>query len=122
MNDKVTIIDISKDDSEAFIFTLKNPHGVPPTRFMKRKESDCTIYCNPNNGPIFGNENGDILITDNCNEKNSWISSPSCLQYEYHTEYQSSLFVDSGGPNEENSFIVSDYEVYTASPSLCHTM
>ena len=120
MNDKVTIIDISRNDSEAFIFTLKNPHGVPPTRFMKRKESDCTIYCNPNNGPIFGNENiySDISITDNCNEN----SSPSCLQYEYHTEYQSSLFVDSGGPNEENSFIVSDYEVYTASPSLCHTM
>ena len=29
-----------KDDDKAFIFTLKNDHGVEPTRFMKEKKVD----------------------------------------------------------------------------------
>ena len=54
-----------KDDSEAFIFTLKNAHGVEPTRFMKRKESKYAIECNPYDGPTFGES--DIYIDCSCN-------------------------------------------------------
>ena len=32
---------------------MKNPHGVEPTRFMKRKESEYAIKCDPEYGPFF---------------------------------------------------------------------
>ena len=33
---------------------MKNPHGVEPTRFMKRKGERCAIECDPDCGPCFG--------------------------------------------------------------------
>ena len=44
---------------------MKNPHGVEPTRYMKREDSDRAIECYPENGPIFG-FGCDIGICDNC--------------------------------------------------------
>ena len=68
----IDIISIGcKDDSKAFIFTLKNPYGVKPAQFMKKKENSCAICCYPNNSPAFGNNHPDICIADNCNEENS---------------------------------------------------
>ena len=93
---------------------MKNPHGVEPTRYMKKNESDNAIYCNPNFGPLFGNEYPDIGIVDNCNDENSCaINKSSLLQYDYHSEYKSSLYVGTNGPDEDNWFTVLDYEVYT---------
>ncbi len=105
---------MSKDDSKAFIFTLKNPHGVEPTQFMKKKESNKAIYCNPNSGPVFGSCYSDICIDDNCNEEDScFINDPSNLQYECHPEYKSSLFVNTAILNNKNRFTVLDYEVFS---------
>ena len=109
---------MSKDDNKAFIFTLKNPHGVEPTRFMKRKESKYVIQCNPNYGPVFrdGDKDGsDMLIVSKCNEENSCeIHNDGTHGYECHPLYKQSLFVDKHtGPNEMNAFTVLDYEVYT---------
>ena len=100
---------------------MNNPHGVEPTRYMKRKEIRNNVYirnynyggisCNPSYGPIFGDS--DINIADNCNRENScWIGPSSRLQYECHPEYKSSLYVGTAGPDEVNRFSVSDYEVY----------
>ena len=48
------------------MFTLKNPHGVEPTRFMKRKGSRYAIYCDSGCGPVFGDGWGfDICIKGN---------------------------------------------------------
>ena len=103
-----------KDDSKAFIFTLKNPYGVPPTRFMKKKESYQAIQCLSKYGPIFGNDHPDIYIADNCNEENScFINNSYNLQYGYHSIYRSSLFVNTDGRNLPNRFTVLDYEVYS---------
>ncbi len=72
-----------------------------------------SIYCNPSDGPVFGNNSPDINIADNCNRENScWISSSSCSQYECHPQLRSSLYVGTAGPDEVNRFSVSDYEVY----------
>ena len=91
---------------------MKNPHGVEPTRFMKREESDKAIYCNDYYGPIFGNS--DIDIGYNCTKENScYIHNDGTHGYECHPEYKSSLFVNTAGPNEINNFSVLDYEVYT---------
>ena len=93
---------------------MKNPHGVEPTRYMKKNGSNSAIYCNPNCGPQFGNGSPDICIVDNCNDENSClINESSCLQYDYHPKYRSSLYVNSGGPDKTNWFTVLDYEVYT---------
>ena len=91
---------------------MKNPHGVEPTRFMKRKESDCAITCNPRYGPVFGNN--DICIDDNCTEENScYIDNDDTNGYKCHPQYKSSLFVNTAKANKENYFSVLDYEVYT---------
>ncbi len=93
---------------------MKNPHGVEPTRFMKRKDSEYAIKCYLYDGPIFGNDyDSDISIRDNCNEKNGCsIRNDGNGGYECHPKYQSSLFVNTAGPDDLNRFSVLDYEVY----------
>ena len=62
----------------AFIFTLKSPHGVEPTRYRKKMENTGTINYDPKYGPQFGNNTPDICISDNCTKKNSfWITKLS---------------------------------------------
>ena len=81
---------------------------------MKKKESDYAILCNPRYGPLFGNDYPDIAIANKCTNGNScWIGPSFCLQYESHPKYKSSLFVNTSGPDNKNSFSVLDYEVYT---------
>ena len=107
---------MSKDDSKAFIFTLKNPHGVEPTRFMKKKESKYAIHCDPIYGPLFrcGNVNGsDIYITDKCNKENCCsIDNDGTCGYDCHPQHKASLFVNTSGPDRSNPFTVLDYEVF----------
>ena len=90
---------------------MKNPHGVEPTRYMKREESRYAIGCDPDCGPVFC---GDICIRDNCNKEDScFIHNDGEGAYECHPEHRSSLFVNTAGPDEPNHFSVLDYEVYT---------
>ena len=109
---------------------MKNPHGVEPTRFMKRKESEHAIGCyslDDYRGPIFGNchikkngvlleytTNDDLYIGNFCDEeKQCYIHNDGTNAYECHPKYKSSLFVNTAGPDEENKFSVLDYEVFT---------
>ena len=110
---------------------MKNPHGVEPTRFLKREESDCAIGCfsyyKEYEGPIFGNRHrekndiytniidiNDIYIGDLCNEERQcYIHNDGTGGYECHPQYKKSLFVGTAGPDEKNYFSVLDYEVYT---------
>ena len=93
---------------------MKNPHGVEPTRFMKRKESSSAIECDPRYGPIFGSDY-DIDICDNCNKNGGWTCYGNNYKssYECNNSLKQSLFVNTAGPNEKNYFSVLDYEVYT---------
>ncbi len=88
---------------------MKNDHGVEPTRYMKRKESDYAIRCRLSNGPMFG---FDIVISDDNFTENSCYIYHEIHAYECHPEYKSSLFVNTAGPDEENRFSVMDYEVF----------
>ena len=93
---------------------MKNPHGVEPTRYMKKENSKTAIQCLPNYGPSFGNNKGDINIADNCTKEDScWINPSSAFQYEYHPQYKSSLYVNTSDPDHDNNFSVLDYEVYS---------
>ena len=91
---------------------MKNPHGVEPTRFMKREESEYAIGCHPDHGPIFGFF--DICLDYQINKENKlFIHNDGTNEYECHPEYKSSLFVNTAGPDEKNKFSLLDYEVYT---------
>ena len=94
---------------------MKNPHGVKPTRYIKREERDCAIYCDSGSSPIFsGNEwSSDIHICDICNTENiCYIENDGRRGYECHPQYKRSLFVNSAEPDEKNLFSVLDYEVF----------
>jgi hypothetical protein len=48
----------------SFLFTLKNPHNLPPSRFaLKARNTYRAIYCDPELGTRFC----DIGIADDCN-------------------------------------------------------
>ncbi len=109
----IIIIDEWKDDDEAFIFTLKNPHGVKPSKLIKKNDNNRAICCNPCYGPCFG-LGGDIGIYDNCNDNGGWTSfGNSAGSYECNSPLKNSLFVNTAKPDETNYFKVSDYEVFT---------
>ncbi len=93
---------------------MKNPHGVEPTRYMKRKESGYDLRCDSKYRPLTGFFfDSNIYIADNCNEENRcYIENNGINGYEYDPQYKSSLFVNTAGPNEWNKFSVLDYEVY----------
>ncbi len=93
---------------------MNNPHGVEPTRYMKRKESKYAIRCNPCYGPVFGYQSThDINIGHYCNEEDSCsINNDGTNGYECHPQYRKSLFVNTAGVDEENKFSVLDYEVF----------
>ncbi len=88
---------------------MKNPHGVEPTRFKKREESRWAIKCSYEYGPSFG----DICIGYICSNENSCsIENDGTHGFECHPHYRSSLYVNSAGADERNSFSVLDYEVF----------
>ena len=93
---------------------MKNPHGVEPTRYMKRKGSKYAIRCYPNDGPIFG-YGTDIWIGNNCNRNDGGCIcyGNGTSSYECNSPLKRSLFVNTAGPDECNDFKVSDYEVFT---------
>ena len=56
-----------------FIFTLKNPHNIPPSKYnIQKKWLDHSICCDINLGPIFGCN--DIRIENNCNTNSNSFS------------------------------------------------
>ena len=53
-----------------FVFTLKNPHNIPPCKFnMKKEWLNHSICCDGKRGPIFGCN--DIRIENECNVKSN---------------------------------------------------
>lgn len=90
---------------------MKNPHGLPPTRFMKKKDHFCGIKCISNQGPVFGDNN--LFITSQYSSgEGSYIFTTNEHGYECDPILQSSLFVNSGKPTEKNYTSLLDYEVY----------
>ena len=53
-----------------FVFTLKNPHNIPPSKYnMQKSWLNHSICCDVDLGPIFGCN--DIRIENNCNLRNN---------------------------------------------------
>ena len=89
---------------------MKNPHGVKPTRYMRRENGEY-IACSFKRGPRFGND--DICINGKCNSKDMGsINNNGTGGFFCHPQYKSSLFVNTDKPENRNSFTVLDYEVF----------
>ena len=55
-------------DSSAYLFTLVNPHGIPPTQY-KQKDQSHSLYDVKDYPPIFGGGH-DLFIRPNSNQNN----------------------------------------------------
>jgi hypothetical protein len=60
---------------KSFVFTLKNPHNFPPTKFpLDPEEQEDAIFCCRGKGPFFC----DIIVDDECNTSNENLSCIGC--------------------------------------------
>jgi hypothetical protein len=66
---------VKGDDSlRSFLFTLRNPHGVPPRKFaLKEEMKGSAIYCNSH--CCADSAECDIHVSDNCNNTQTMISA-----------------------------------------------
>lgn len=91
-------------DSTAFLFTLTNPHNIPPTKYLiKGGNEGNAIYDHTSYGPTFGGGH-DIYLVNNSNSSNSSTNFPN--SYVDTTGKGNSTFTGS------NNFLVSDIEVF----------
>jgi outer membrane murein-binding lipoprotein Lpp len=79
---------------KSFLFTLNNPHNIPPTRFpLKAEMNDQAIWCKSGWGPNFC----DIYVSDDCN-----VNTDSYTQLGIS-------YPNTTGENEETVFTGSKY-------------
>jgi len=92
-----------------FVFSLKNPHNIHPSKFnLKNEWLNHSICCDGNLGPIFGCN--DIRIENNCNVKKNRFTFYDFNPGEY-------CFDDTTGKKRllftgENSYTVKEIEVF----------
>jgi len=96
---------VFKDDSQAFIFTLTNPHNIPSSKFIIKNDKQHQAIKSGFEtwGPIFGND--DFFISDKSNNNDlSGVYFPR--SYKDTTGKGSTLFTGS------QRFTTADIEVY----------
>ncbi|KAK8810535.1 hypothetical protein WA158_007110 [Blastocystis sp. Blastoise] len=102
------------DDPDALLFTLRNPHNIPPTVYKHRHNGIQALLYQYDHGPCFTYS---IPILNRCNRTNENrinIDGASLdPMYEWDSTYLCSLYVDTAGPKEWNYFTVIEYEVFT---------
>ena len=97
-----------KEDSTAFLFTLSNPHGIPPTKYsINPAQSNHAVYHYPASGPSFGGGQDMGVTYDMYGNKSGYIRFPS-------------TYIDTTGKGRDtftgaDNFTPSDIEVYTQS-------
>jgi len=91
-------------NQQCFIFTLTNPHNIPPTKFMhKTSDKSYSIYDVASHGPTFGG-GYDITVSSGCNSNENNFNFP--YTYEDTTGKGSNTFTAS------NTFRVAEIEVF----------
>jgi hypothetical protein len=69
----------------SFLFTVKNPHNVDPTKFpLKPEQKEFAIFCAANLGPAFGN-GFDLSVSDNANTRTASFTHMFGWTYENTT-------------------------------------
>ena len=96
-----------QNDTNAFLFTLTNPHKIPPTKYqINSAKAECGVYQAANYGPWFGSSSGnDLLCYANSNSNSS-----------SYTKFPSSYIDTTGKGNNTFTgamyFTTSDLEVF----------
>jgi hypothetical protein len=93
----------AEDMNGPFLFTLINPHGIPPTKYPVNK-TEHSIYDSKGSGPTFGG-GYDLLVCDNSQTK---ADSYSNFPYSYMDTTNRGSMTFTGNRN----FQTSDIEVY----------
>jgi len=93
-------------DSQSFLFTLTNPHNIPPTKYpISNAGTDNAIYCSSDYGPTFGGGH-DIYIASFANTNTgNYCNFPS--SYQDTTGRGNATFT-----GQRNGWTVSDIEVF----------
>lgn len=94
-----------KTHLDCFLFTLSNPHNIPPTKYNINPRYNFGIFCSIVYGPIFGGGH-DIVVFTNSNQNNS-----------NYTNFPNS-YVDTTGKGNltftgTNNFITNEIEVFS---------
>ncbi len=91
------------NDTTAFLFTLTNPHNIPPTKyFINPGNVANAVFHHSSYGPYFGS--GALSLTNNSNSSKSNIGFPNV--YIDTTRKGNTTFTGA------NTFITSDIEVF----------
>ena len=94
-----------KGDTSAFLFTLINPHAIPPTKYMTNPANvQYAVHHNGGYGPTFGGGH-DLNVANSSNANNSSYSGFPHAYYDT-TGKGSNTFTGA------NNFATSDIEVY----------
>jgi hypothetical protein len=92
---------VADSNNLSFLFTIKNPHNVPPRRFhLKPSANQTAIRCDPSSGPYFGNS--DLAINTTNGSVNNFGQT-----YDNDTGLDSATFF-TGSP----TFVVKEIEVF----------
>lgn len=93
---------------------MKNPHFIPPTRFMIQKPQ-YAIWCSSAFGPHFGDYGIISIDTNDDAEHVGYINFGKTTYNSYvdTTGKCKSLFTNTNSPNYVNKFTVDDIEVYS---------
>jgi hypothetical protein len=90
----------------SFLFTLKNPHNIPPKRFPLRPEmKDSAIRCDADRGPVFGR--GDLGVSSYCNSNTRSATGHFGSVYTNDTGINGGIFFVGSG-----NFMVKEIEVF----------
>jgi hypothetical protein len=90
---------------ESFIFTLRNPHGLPERKFSHKSVAGLpAIRVSSKMGPCFGD--GDLFVSDNCNITPSSTSGFGRV-YENETGIEGNVLLTGG-----RTFLVQEIEVF----------
>jgi len=94
-----------KADATAFLFTLSNPHGIKPTKYVIKEGGKCAIRSKTIRGPMFGG--GHDIFVGSLSNSNAY----SYIKFPYS-------FIDTTGKGDKtftgsNNFTSSEIEVYS---------
>jgi hypothetical protein len=120
--DSGTIGSVEKKDKETFIFTLKNPHRIPPTRYPKDSDHGRSIYDSPHDGPTFGS-GSDIRVQEPFNAfEADYVPGVTCNpKLHSYTNFGASSFLDTtklgkatfdGNSFDYGKYFIADIEVF----------
>lgn len=98
------------------LFTLKNPHNIPPTKYERNPLDEYKIKDFQECGLVFPSDEKSkydaLHINDHCNTNPSYLCINKNCGFKYDETLKSSLFLNSNEETDLKHFTIEDYEVF----------